>query len=188
MSERERWLVDAGQWLFRHRSITVLPIISALVYFYEQPHYLALMLVLIGEMIRWQAVSVIGNRSRTRQNDIGVLCTTGLYSVSRNPLYIGNGFLWLGVLLFVGKLVIFIPSVLVLYLQYHLIICWEESMLRKVHGEAYNRYCEQTNRYWQFKGYIPRQKASWKTTLRSERSTISSIVGVFTLLEAVRCI
>ena len=176
-----------GQWLFRHRSATVIPILICVVYLYEKPHWLALLLVLLGELIRWQAVSVIGSRSRTRQNDVGGLCTTGLYSVSRNPLYVGNGFLWLGVLLFVGKLVIIIPSVLVLYLQYHLIIRWEESMLRKVHGEVYNQYCRQTNRYWQWYGYVPRQKTSWRTTFRSERATLLSITGVFVLLEAARC-
>ena len=53
--------------------------------------------ILIGELIRLNAVRYAGGATRTRNVGAPFLCTSGPYSRTRNPLYCGNIIIYTGV-------------------------------------------------------------------------------------------
>ena len=177
-----------GRFLFRYRSITPIPIIVSACVFQADPIWLGAVLLVIGEAIRLLAVSVIGGISRTREDIIGPLCTDGIFSLSRNPLYIGNLLLWMGFLLLCGNLVIMMCSVLFLWVQYQAIICWEETMLLQIHKERYVEYCQKTNRYFSVRSYQPAVHKNSGVILRSERGTLLTISGMLLVIGWIQCI
>ena len=76
----------------------------------------------------------------------GALVTTGVFRISRNPifvfldLYLGGTFLLNGTLVFLAVAVL---GAAVLHLQ----ILREERFLQAHYGESYRKYCERTPRY-----------------------------------------
>jgi hypothetical protein len=94
---------------------------------------------LFGESIQILSFGSL-NKNRT-------LATRGLYSLTRNPMYIGRFFLLLGGLLLIGRMWI-IPVFTVLYYFYMINrVKREETNLREIFGEGYESYCCQVNRF-----------------------------------------
>lgn len=109
---------NSGVWLFRWRSY--------------------LPLALIG--IR---IFTIGHTSKrtsgrnTKRQIADTLNTTGIYSVVRHPLYLGNFFMFLGVMLFAHLWWLLLIYILVFWLYYERIMFAEEAFLRKNFGDEY---------------------------------------------------
>ena len=69
------------------------------------------------------------------------LNTTGMYSLVRHPLYLGNFVGWLGVALFPRDPVVLLGSVLAYAIYYERIMMAEERFLRGRFGGAFERFC-----------------------------------------------
>ena len=145
-------------------------------------------LVAAGESLRLWAVRHIGVISRTRSDRLGPLVATGPFGHIRNPLYVGNVALWVGFALSAH-----LPSVaaliaVVMAVEYHAIVRWEEALLSARRGEEYRAYMTRVPRW------VPRPKAdarrrpmatadkrprptlfSWRETFYSERGTLIAI-------------
>src|SRR3989441_8442692 len=129
-------MTHLGGWLFRHRTIIPLPLAIAvlLLRIGEAPPSKWLIasgigLTLTGEAIRLWAVHHIGAISRTRSDRLGPLVATGPFAYVRNPLYLGNILLWTGFAVS-ARLIWFAPiAVVLLALEYHAIVRWEEGLL-----------------------------------------------------------
>ena len=139
----------------------------------------------VGEVLRLQAVRHIGAVSRTRTDRLGPLVASGPFRWVRNPLYIGNIALWIGLTLTAGLPWLAAPVALLLALEYHAIVRWEEQLLAARLGEPYRRYVEMVPRW------MPRQPSTaattdapftWRATLFSERGTLIAIGVAFLLL------
>ena len=77
----------------------------------------------------------------------GELVTTGWYSYTRNPQYIGNLLLGLGAIITFNTLlglIVGIPATLWFLLAPYA----EEPVLHEMHGEAYTEYCRRTPRWF----------------------------------------
>lgn len=183
-----------GEWLFKKRDYTPVPLIAAalvLMYVYgirpDQRSVLAgAVFIVLGELVRFWGVSYIGPVSRTRTRATGSLQDSGPYSVVRNPLYVGNFFLSLG-LVIVSNIWYLVPVYVFLFgFQYHYIVQWEEWNLRGKFGAEYENYCQQVPRWvpklTQYRG----GRHDWMKALKSERWTILAIVAVSTILAAVK--
>ena len=177
--------IALGEWLFRQRSWTPIPFILVLVLCRakESPEAITwwpgLALLAAGEGLRLWGVAIVGKGSRTRSSGVARLATTGPYAHVRNPLYLGNFLLTLGVT-FISGLLWMLPVVVALYLlQYVPIILWEEQVLSERFGEEYAAYCRNVPRW------IPRWRSrpagaaapayQWRSALWSERSTFGAI-------------
>jgi protein-S-isoprenylcysteine O-methyltransferase Ste14 len=184
-------LTRVGGWLFRHRTVIPLPIALALVILPPDSSsagwvLLGVALVVIGETIRLTAVRHIGTISRTRSDRLGPLIASGPFTWVRNPLYIGNVTLWTGLALVARLPWLAVPIPLLLALEYHAIVRWEEQLLAERIGQPYRDYMRAVPRW------LPRRpqasvtrKApafSWRETLFSERGTLIAIVAGFGLL------
>ena len=136
-----------GGWLFRHRTSLPLPVAIAILTLRigEAPPSAVLVasgvaVTLAGELTRMWGVHHIGAISRTRSERLGPLVASGPFARLRNPLYVGNIALWVGFAL-TARLVWLAPVILVLLgLEYHAIVRWEESLLESRLGQAYRDY------------------------------------------------
>ncbi len=189
-------LARIGGWLFKYRTSLPLPIVLALLLLPPQPTGAALttwlpvigiLVVAAGELIRFWAVQHIGAISRTRSDRLGPLIDTGPFSLVRNPLYLGNILLWVGFAVS-ARMIWLAPIALVLLaLEYHAIVRWEERLLEERRGASYVDYMNRVPR-WVPRGLWPRTSGpvatafSWQDTLFSERGTLIAIVAGFLLL------
>jgi protein-S-isoprenylcysteine O-methyltransferase Ste14 len=184
-----------GGWLFRQRTWLPLPLVAALLLIppeSDAPGALlwiaGALVVAIGEGIRLWAVHHIGAISRTRSDRLGPLILSGPFALIRNPLYVGNILLWAGFAIS-ARLVWFAPLVIVLLaLEYHAIVRWEEELLAARIGEPYEQYVARVPR-WLPSLSRPSLWAtavtgmfSWRETLFSERGTLIAIGAGFLLL------
>ena len=133
-------------FFFYNRSYTPIPIVITIIYFsnIQKPFFLlGLILILVGEIIRLHAVSYAGGKTRTRNVGASSLCTSGPYSRTRNPLYIGNMIIYFGVVFFSGGPLILELTLIVLIffsIQYSFIISLEEKKLIELFKNEYINY------------------------------------------------
>jgi protein-S-isoprenylcysteine O-methyltransferase Ste14 len=76
----------------------------------------------------------------------GALVTNGIFSVSRNPIYLCLDLWFIGTYLINGTLIFLIFAVLAVAAM-HWQIRQEETFLSNLYGEPYENYCRQTGRY-----------------------------------------
>jgi len=200
--------IQLGGWLFRHRTALPLPVAVAILGLRigEAPPSARLAaagvaVTVLGELIRLWGVHHIGVISRTRSERLGPLVASGPFAILRNPLYVGNVALWVGFAL-TARLVWLAPVVLLLLgLEYHAIVRWEERLLESRFGDAYRAYAGHVHRWWPTlnrgdrgdrgeKGLsaisatsaVKRDASSWRDTLFSERGTLLAIAAGYFLL------
>ena len=183
-----------GGWLFRQRTWLPLPLAAALLLIPPESDALdpslwitGALVVALGEAIRLWAVHHIGAISRTRSDRLGPLVSSGPFAVVRNPLYVGNVLLWAGFAIS-ANLVWFAPvAIVLLALEYHAIVRWEEGLLAERIGEPYAEYVARVPRWVPSltsgtKPTTPAGAFSWRDTLFSERGTLIAIGVGFLLL------
>ena len=174
-------MLRAGGLLFRHRGWTPVPLLLAQFAWGERSDLLAGGLVLLfGELLRLWAVGHIGARSRTRTGEVGGLVETGPFGLCRNPLYVGNGLILMGVGLWSGPLW-GLAWLLFVAVQYAAIVRWEEAVLLKKHGKSFQAYCDRVPRWWPLGSVSKKGRASWASAFKSERPTLTAIVAVSVL-------
>lgn len=192
--------VRLGGWLFQRRTWLPLPLVAALLLFPASQDlpgsvfWVGVLLVAAGEWIRLEGVRHIGVISRTRSDRLGPLVSDGPFARVRNPLYLGNIALWVGFALS-ARLAWLVPLVAVLlFVEYHAIVRWEEQLLDSRLGEGYRAYAARVPRWIpkvlraQSSGLtaqdlgLKAQGFTWGETLLSERGTLLAIVGGYTLL------
>lgn len=192
-----------GKWLFRWRSY--LPLLMLLLFIPAFQHLnlpersysldqlweaLCLTVALFGLGIRVLTVGYVprgtSGRNTVRQN-ADTLNTTGIYSMVRHPLYLGNFFMWLGVSMFVRLWWFSLIVTLIFWIYYERIMFAEEAFLQKKFGDVFLKWAETTPSFFpDFRGWkSPDLAFSLKTVLKREFSTLFSIVATFALLEVL---
>ncbi len=184
-----------GNFFFKIRSFTPIPFIFALLYFAKPAGYTVVMggaFIVAGEFLRIWAVGYAG--ASTRARTLGAardLVTTGPYSYVRNPLYLGNFLLSLGVCL-VANVYWLVAVLIVGYLfQYLPIIAVEEAYLLESCGSVYQTYRKQVPRFVpQFHPYPDpsTHDFSFPRAFKSEKRTLTAIVCVIALIFARQAI
>jgi protein-S-isoprenylcysteine O-methyltransferase Ste14 len=153
-------LQDQGDWLFRWRSylpFMLVALIGVAFRYFDWPlhsyalhevwSYLSLVVSLLGLVIR--AITVAHAPARTsgrnaKHQIADQLNTSGMYSIVRHPLYLGNYLIGLGISLVL--LVWWLPLIysLLFWLYYERIMFAEEAFLRRKFGEPYQRWAAMT--------------------------------------------
>ena len=142
--------------------------------------------VAVAEGVRLWAVHHIGAISRTRSDRLGPLVATGPFAYVRNPLYLANILLWTGFAISARLIWLASIIVVVLALEYHAIVLWEETLLTERIGEPYASYIASVPRWMPSFGaqrpVSPPMTFSWRETLFSERGTLIAIALGFLVL------
>jgi protein-S-isoprenylcysteine O-methyltransferase Ste14 len=72
---------------------------------------------------------------------------SGIYKYSRNPMFVGNTLVLLGLSLIFGHLLLYLYTLLA-FLIFHIgVVIYEEPGLRKRFGESYINYCKKVPRW-----------------------------------------
>ncbi len=111
----------------------------------------------------------------------------GMYSIVRNPLYLGNYLIILGLLLFTQVWWFVLVGTTIFWIFYERIIFTEEEFLREKFGDAYVAWASKTPVFLpKFKNW---EKAalpfSWKTVLRREHSSLFGMMSAISVLGIV---
>ncbi|MBU2493810.1 MAG: isoprenylcysteine carboxylmethyltransferase family protein [Bacteroidetes bacterium] len=132
--------------VFKYRSYTPIPFLIVMVIF-QQATPLSLIagfiVALCGELIRLWGVSIAGSETRTTGRVGGTyLIVTGPFAYVKNPLYLGNILLYMGIGIMSWALFPYlqIAAFLFFYFQYYIIIGEEEGFLREKFGKEYDEY------------------------------------------------
>jgi protein-S-isoprenylcysteine O-methyltransferase Ste14 len=193
----EKLGIMVGWFLFRYRGFTPLPywiLLTALsialkIGFHLWPIIAGAVLIISGEWIRMACVKRARSITRTYSDKTGkrVICE-GLYRYSRNPIYIGNGLIGLGLSIFSGLYwapIVFVP---LFFIQYLPIILWEEKVLEERFGAEYLEYKDRVPR-WIGRTKLPPSYSEQGLEiygagkiLKSESNTLMSIIVTAFLL------
>jgi protein-S-isoprenylcysteine O-methyltransferase Ste14 len=194
------WLERAGHALFRFRSLTPLLLLAvALPLLWSSrgrahPAWLlaGLIAFLLGISLRaWVLGQVRDGTSGQNEALIATaLNQTGPYARTRNPLYLGNWCMTLGLLLVSHDPWLLALGALAFALQYRAIIAVEEAFLTERFGDAYRAYQQRVPRFF------PRLTAappplpdpaphfSWQRVLRKEHNPLTAWLLLALLLKA----
>jgi len=194
-------LIGQGNWLFRWRSylpVALLCLLIAILKDFTYPAHSERIdavweVVCVGVSLVGIAVRVltIGHAApgtsgtNTTRQVADTLNTTGMYSIVRHPLYLGNLIIWFGISLFVHRWWVTALVLLVFWLYYERIMLAEEEFLSCKFGEAYAVWASRTPaflpdpRKWQ----PPALPFSWRKAFKNEYKTVGGMIGVFCVLE-----
>ncbi len=149
----------------------------------------AIFVSLLGLLIRIHAVGFSGKNTSGRNTGQGQVAdelnTKGLYSIVRNPLYVGNYFMWLGIAMLTCNLWFIAIFTLIFWIYYERIVFAEEEFLRKKFGDA---YLEWTVRTPIFIPYKPNWQKSgspflWRKVLKQEKNGFLALFLVFFIFD-----
>jgi protein-S-isoprenylcysteine O-methyltransferase Ste14 len=145
-------------------------------------------LVALGEAIRILTVGFVprGTSGRNTAGQLAeVLNTTGAYSLVRNPLYLGNCIMYLGVALYSQSLLLALIMGLVLLPYYERIIAAEERFLSAKFGAPYEDWATTVPAFFpRMTGWAPPALPfSWASVIRREHASIFGAIFALYLVE-----
>ena len=157
--------------------------------YYLYPLIIGLSITVIGQLIRGITIALAyivrgGKDKKVHADD---LVTEGFFNHCRNPLYVGNILMLVGVGVLINSLlfvVLFIPLFLFIY---QAIVLAEENFLRNKFGSQFDAYCNRVSRWMiNFKGIgqtISSMSFNGKRWLIKEYNTqVIWLLGIFVIL------
>ncbi|MCT4317789.1 methyltransferase family protein [Elizabethkingia anophelis] len=198
-------LEEQGNWLFRYRSMLPIGIllIALLVFVQANIQYnkiitcstsyelFCLFIGVIGLAIRIYTVGYTPKNTSGRNTHEGqvadTLNTTGIYSIVRHPLYLGNFLMWLGPALLTVNTWFIIAFILFYWIYYERIMFAEEQFLERKFGESYTNWAKRVP------AFIPNfslfQKSafpfSMKKVLKKEKNGLFALFLIFAVFDFV---
>jgi protein-S-isoprenylcysteine O-methyltransferase Ste14 len=194
---------DDGNWLFKRRGfIPIILFILAIpaVYFTDYAsmsssfttliNYLAAILSFTGFAIRAYTIGTTPRGTSGRNTDKQVaeqLNTSGIYSVVRHPLYLGNYLMWIGIVLFTKNFSFTIIVSLLYWIYYERIMFAEERFLEKKFGDVYLNWSKKAPAFVPNITTFRKSEVSFslKSVLRREYSGVLATVIGFVYVEVL---
>jgi len=194
---------NSGNWLFKRRSwLPVIMVVAGIVMMYLgnrqailfdlSVEMIFLGVSMLGQIIRIITVGFAPKNTSGRNTSGGQIAdelnVTGVYSLVRHPLYVGNFFMWLGPVLFLRSAWFTIVFGLVYWLYYERIMFAEEQYLRKKFGEAYDKWSEKVSAFIPFSFHFipPKLPFSFRNVLKREYNSFVNIFVIYIILDVSR--
>lgn len=194
---------NSGNWLFKRRSwLPVFMIFGGIIMMYlgnrqailfdQRDELIFLGVSMFGQLIRILTVGFTPKNTSGRNTVNGQIAdelnVSGIYSLLRHPLYLGNFFMWLGPVLFLRSLGVTIVFGLIYWLYYERIMFAEEQFLRRKFGDIYDKWSEKVSPFipWTFHFVRPGLPFSIKNVLKREYNSFVNIFVIFVVLDLFR--
>ena len=181
--------LDMGRTLFRFRSLTPVPVVFLLAFLLWRSRgvpgpfdgsalwVLGPLVALVGQSLRFYVLGLVpeGTSGQGSVIEASVLNTRGPYAYVRNPLYVGNLLIVLGLLIVAHDPWVALVGLAFFFGEYFFIIRAEEAFLRQKFGASFDAWCSEVRRW------VPRLTAAaggqlraggfdWKRALKKEHN------------------
>jgi protein-S-isoprenylcysteine O-methyltransferase Ste14 len=185
-------MIQIGNFFFKYRNL-IFPIIGVLIFipspslftpeifgdhYYSIPLILGLTIALLGQVIRALTIGLkyIVRGGKNKKVYAEDLVTDGIFRHCRNPLYVGNIFMLLGVGVISNSLFFLLFVVPFFCFIYQAIVLAEENYLRNRFGVSYLAYTNDVNRWIpDLRGLgdtLSSMEFNWRRYLINEYNTI----------------
>ena len=199
-----QWNIAAGNFFFRYRN-ALFPVLFVCMALVGRPRLMfgdpqldrllgvcGIVIAMAGEAVR---LITIGYEYIERGGKEGKVYASrlvrgGIYALTRNPMYLGNSLIAVGVAMLVGSPLVYLLVLPFFLFIYQALVAAEEAFLRKQFSAEYDRYCEQVPRWWprldQAGPALTGRRYNWRPATRQELSTLTGLFTGFILLPVVR--
>jgi len=196
-------MVPIGNFFFKYRNwifilfyaalfIPSWPLFSPAVFgehYYIWPIGLGLFITCLGQLIRGLTIGLayIVRGGKEGKPYAEGLVTEGIFKHCRNPLYVGNILMLLGVGILANSLFYVAIMIPVFLFIYQAIVLAEENFLRGKFGPGFDEYCKHVNRWFpSLKGLgktLASMEFNWKRWILKEHTTqFIWLIGIVLLL------
>jgi len=153
--------------------------------------YISILLSVIGFYIRAVSIGTTpkGTSGRNTKSQVAEsLNRTGIYSIVRHPLYLGNYLMWIGIVCFTFNLYFILMVSLAFWIYYERIMFAEERFLERKFGDDYLEWSKSVPAFIpsfnnHLKSIVP---FSFISVLRREYSGVLATVIGFTFIDYLR--
>lgn len=196
-------LETSGNWVFRWRSYLPLLLIGLSLASLRETKYpgdnsavelfwksFSVAVGFLGVAVRAYAVGCAPQRTsgrNTREQIADTLNISGLYSVVRHPLYLGNTLMWFSVALFAEAWTLAIIILLVSTLYHERIIFAEEAFLERKFGDSFRDWAARTPTVWpKLSAWkSPSLPFEWRHALQREYLGLFGLISTFCAVDIV---
>jgi protein-S-isoprenylcysteine O-methyltransferase Ste14 len=183
------FLRRAGNFCFHYRRLLIPFVLAALLVFTRPAEALhaesvaggvtiaGISIALLGQAIRFFVVgfAYIKRGGKNRRIYADDLVTEGVYAHVRNPMYVGNFLILVGLATIWGSPLAFAIGVPLIAFLYFAIVVSEEAYLREKFGAAYDAYARDVNRFVPrlagLRDTVEGSHYGWRKALRKEYGT-----------------
>lgn len=157
----------------------------------ENLEIIALAISMLGQAIRIFTVGYTPRHTSGRNTDKQIadeINKTGIYSLVRHPLYLGNFFMWLGIAVLTTNVWFVVSFVFLYWVYYERIMFAEEQFLRGKFGENYLSWAKLTPAFLPLSCKNWKKSDlhfSWKKILKKEKNGFFAVFLVIYIFEAV---
>jgi len=199
--------VTTGNLLFKNRSWLPFLFLPFMVVALVQPPFLSpatggeagriwtafsILVSLAGLIVRCLVIAFVPKGTSGRNTAEGQIAEkinlTGLYSLCRHPLYLGNFLIFFGFILYIQVFWLILLAAAAFWLYYERIMFAEEEFLRSRFGAEFEEWASRTPAFWPRLRLwkAPGLAFSFRNILRREYTAFFEIVAGFVLLHLFR--
>lgn len=200
------FLVTCGNFFFRYRN-AIFPLVMLALFIIFPPEWpgagerldllldiAGLALALSGQALRAAVIgfAYIKRGGLNKKVYAHTLVTDGFFGICRNPLYVGNLLMQLGLLVIHGNPWVLLLGLAFFVFVYVSIVAAEERFLSGKFGEDYSAYCRAVNRWWpdvsRLAPSIEGIRFDWRRVVIKDYSTLCSNLVTALLLLAYEAV
>lgn len=206
MSGSNQLLVSSGTFL-SHARRSLLPILLVVLLVAVKPSLFmgaeildrtmvatGILMALVGQGLRLLTLGYhIPRGGKNRQVYANTLLVKGFYAHTRNPRYLGNFLITVGLGFLYGSLLAAVIVIAFFGFVYVCVIAAEEDSLKRRFGQEYDDYSQRVNRFWpKLHGIRESLKEfdhfDWRRALRKDSDTILGWVVGLVFILSWKCI
>ena len=201
-----QWNIAVGNFFFRYRN-ALFPSIIVVTVLFLRPRIIlgnpaldqllglcGAAIALAGEAVRLTTIGFeyIERGGKEGKVYASKLVQGGVYALTRNPMYVGNAMIAIGIAMVTGTPGAYLVLIPLFLFIYQAIVAAEEAYLRPRFGRDYDEYCAKVPRFLPSLRRVPQAFAgmryNWKRALRQDLSTIIGLSFGLALLPFWRLI